>query len=127
MSTKPRKKQKPEDMLIRIMRERNSQKKLLHEMVDRVVVSPEGAIQRLELQPPFAYLKEVTDRVRNGGGFEGKTKTSAIAGKCSSLLSLSEPGGKKLEHLSPLNPLLVEFLQRIAFPQNAQIALLETS
>lgn len=41
-------------------------------------------------------------------------------GKC-------DPNGKELEHLSSLNPLLVEFLQCIAFPQNAQFALLETS
>ncbi len=72
--------------------ERNSQKKLLHEMVNRVVVCPEGTIRRMELLPPFAYVEEVTDRVRNGGDFEGKTKTSAKAGQRSSLLSLSDPG-----------------------------------
>jgi hypothetical protein len=38
-----------------------------------------------------------------------------------------DPNGEKLEHLSSLNPLLIEFLQSIAFPQNAQFALLETS
>ena len=40
---------------------------------------------------------------------------------------LSDPNGKELEHLSSLNILLIEFLQCIAFPQNAQFALLETS
>jgi hypothetical protein len=75
--------------------ERNNQKKLLREMVDRVVISPEGAIQRLELQPPFAYLKELTDQVRNSGSFEGKTKTSTVAGKCSSLVSVSDPNGTR--------------------------------
>jgi hypothetical protein len=48
-------------------------------MVYRVVICPKGTIRRMELLPPFAYLKEVTDRVRKGGGFEGKTKTSARA------------------------------------------------
>ena len=38
-----------------------------------------------------------------------------------------DPSGKELEHLSSLNSLLIEFLQCIAFPQNAQFALLETS
>lgn len=41
--------------------------------------------------------------------------------------SFVDPNGKELEHLSSLNPLLIEFLQCIAFPQNAQFALLETS
>lgn len=72
--------------------ERGSQKKLLHEMVYRVVVCPKGTIRRMELLPPFGYLKQVTDRVRKGSGFEGKTKTSTMAGQCSSLLSLSDPG-----------------------------------
>jgi hypothetical protein len=75
--------------------ERSSQKKLLHEMVYRVVVCPKGTIRRMELLPPFAYLKEVTDRVRNGSGFEGKTKTSTTAGQSSSLLSLSDPNGTR--------------------------------
>jgi hypothetical protein len=50
----------------------------------------------MKLLPPFAYLKEVTDRVRKGSGFEGKIKTSAKAGQCSSLVSLSDvvPGEK---------------------------------
>ena len=46
--------------------ERDSQKKLLREMVNRVVVCPEGTILRMELLPPFAYLKKVTDRVSWG-------------------------------------------------------------
>jgi hypothetical protein len=43
---------------------RSDQKSLLREMVDRMVISPDGTILRMELLPPFAYLKEVTDRVR---------------------------------------------------------------
>jgi hypothetical protein len=37
------------------------------------------------------------------------------------------PNEKELEHHSSLNNLLIEFLQQIAFPQNAQFALLVTS
>jgi hypothetical protein len=43
------------------------------------------------------------------------------------LYLFGDPNGKELEHLSSLNILLIEFLQCIAFPQNAQFALLETS
>jgi hypothetical protein len=56
-----------------------------------------------------------------------KTKTSAMAGQCSDYVLSGDPNGKELEHLSSLNSLLIEFLQCIAFPQNAQFALLETS
>jgi hypothetical protein len=106
--------------------ERGSQKKLLHEMVDRVVVSPEGTIRRMELLPPFAYLKEVTDRVRNGSsGFERKTKTSAKAGQCSSLLSLGEHSRTQLEHrILSVNTL--EFTHIISFPQNDKLKRLST-
>lgn len=72
--------------------ERGSQKKLLREMVNRVVVSPKGSIQRMELLPPFAYLRNVTNRVRKGNGsFERKTTTSNNAGQCSDYLLLDTP------------------------------------
>jgi hypothetical protein len=65
--------------------ERSDQKDLLRQMIERVVVNPEGMIVRLELLPPFSYLRHVTERVQNSGGsaVEGKTKTSAVAGQCS--------------------------------------------
>lgn len=75
--------------------ERSDQKRLLREMVDRVVVCPEGKILRMELLPPFAYLKEVTDRVRGSGLGDGQTKTSRQAGQCSSFLSLGTPSGTR--------------------------------
>ncbi len=52
--------------------DRDSQKKLLREMVSRVIVCPEGTIQQMELLPLFAYLKEVTNRVWKGN--EDKNK-----------------------------------------------------
>ena len=58
--------------------ERSDQKELLHQMVERVVINPEGNIQ-LELRAPFAYLKDVTDAVRHarnsGGSQSSKRKT----------------------------------------------------
>ena len=106
--------------------ERSSQKKLLHEMVDRVVVCPEGTIQRMELLPPFAYLKEVTDRVRNSGdGIEGKTKTSAQAGQCSTLFPLSDRSRTQLEH-RVLSVNTLEFTHIISFPQNDKLKRLST-
>jgi hypothetical protein len=54
--------------------ERSDQKDLLRQMVERVVVNPERIIIRLELLPPFSYLRHVTERVQNSGG-------SAVEGK----------------------------------------------
>lgn len=74
--------------------ERSDQKDLLRQMVERVVVNPEGMIIRLELLPPFSYLRHVTERVQNSGGsaVEGKTKTSAVAGQCSDYVQSDDPG-----------------------------------
>jgi len=65
--------------------ERSDQKELLRQMVERVVVDPEGMIIRLELRPPFGHLRQVTEKVRKGGGsaVEGKTKANSKVGKCS--------------------------------------------
>ncbi len=49
----------------------------------------------MELLPPFGYLKQVTDRVRKGSGFEGKTKTSAMAGQCSDYVQSDDPNGTR--------------------------------
>lgn len=43
--------------------DRSAQKELLHHMVKRVVVNVDGEIV-LELRPPFAYLKDLSDRAR---------------------------------------------------------------
>jgi hypothetical protein len=41
----------------------SSQKELLHEVVERIVVNNEGTVIRLDLLPPFAYLKSISDQV----------------------------------------------------------------
>jgi hypothetical protein len=99
-------------------------------VVERVVANTEGEIERVDLLPPFAYSREVSAKV---GGSEGTSENSArietggCEATCSSEVLECDPSGKELEHLSSLNSLLIEFLQCIAFPQNAQFALLETS
>ena len=63
--------------------ERSDQKELLRLMVEKVVVDPEGKV-RLELRPPFAYLQEISERVRcQGEAGADKTKASEYAGSCS--------------------------------------------
>ncbi|MBZ0294018.1 MAG: recombinase family protein [Anaerolineae bacterium] len=73
--------------------ERGDQKDLLRQMVERVVVNPEGTIIRLELLPPFSYLRHVTKRVQDNGGaaVQGKTKTSTKAGQCSDYVLSGDP------------------------------------
>ena len=74
----------------------SSQKELLREIVERVVVDPSGKVMRVELLPPFSYLHQLSDRVGGGeGGSNGskKTKTSISAGSCSTKLSLGGPEG----------------------------------
>jgi hypothetical protein len=54
-------------------------------MVEKVVVDFDGKV-RLELRPPFAYLQEISTRVRCEGEIGGdKTKASEVspAGSCS--------------------------------------------
>ena len=46
---------------------RDDQKELLRQMVERVVINPEGKVV-LELRAPFAYLQDISDQVR--GSFE---------------------------------------------------------
>lgn len=74
--------------------ERSDQEDLLRQMIERVVVNPEGMIIWLELLPPFSYLHHVTQRVQNSGGraVTGKTKTSMIAGQCSDYALPDDPG-----------------------------------
>jgi DNA invertase Pin-like site-specific DNA recombinase len=74
--------------------ERSDQKDLLRQMIERVVVNPEGMIVRLELLPPFSYLRHVTERVQksSGGAVEGKQNASAKAGTCSDYVQSGDSG-----------------------------------
>jgi len=93
-------------------------------MVDRVVVNPEGTILRMELLPPFAYLKEVTDRVRQESeDTRRKTKTSAQAGQCSSLISLGDPQVSGSEPLAPNLSIqnFAHYVELTAYPQRSAL------
>ena len=74
----------------------SSQKDLLREIVERVVVDPGGKVLRIELVPPFSYLHGLSDRIRNADGGDdgdGKTKASVKAGSCSISIASGGPEG----------------------------------
>jgi P4 family phage/plasmid primase-like protien len=61
--------------------ERQQQKKLLREVIDRIVVDAEGNVLRIDLLPPFAYLHDLACRTQSAAGCEAqKTKTSPVTG-----------------------------------------------
>ena len=72
-----------------------SQKRLLREMIERIIVDVEGAIIRIDLLPPFAYLHDLSCRTQLAAGDDAKkTKTSPLmAGSCSTPGLLGVPGG----------------------------------
>ena len=47
---------------------RSDQKELLRNVVERVVVNPEGKIARVDLLPPFAYLQDISGKISGGEG-----------------------------------------------------------
>ena len=77
--------------------ERSDKKELLRQMVERVVIDPEGTIIRLELVPPFAYLHDMKQRIV-GGAAQGKAKTGQETGFCSSYVPYSRAGGTRTQH-----------------------------
>ncbi|MFW5709826.1 MAG: hypothetical protein ACOCX5_06375, partial [Chloroflexota bacterium] len=106
------------------------QRDILKQMVKRVVINPEDRIIRMELKPPFNYLDTLAKGGSpHGGRGEGpspETKRTSI-NTGSLQIKRSDPNGKKLEHLPTQNPRIIEFLQRIAFPQSAEFASLVTA
>ncbi len=58
-----------------------SQRDVLREMVDRIVVDRAGNIVRMDLLPPFGYLKRLTDQVKQGADSKGneKNENSGVA------------------------------------------------
>jgi DNA invertase Pin-like site-specific DNA recombinase len=74
--------------------DRKQQKKLLREIIERIVVNAEGAIIRIDLLSPFAYLHDLSRRTQQAAEDEAeKTKTSVDAGSCSTPVPLGVPGG----------------------------------
>jgi hypothetical protein len=67
--------------------ELRDQKRLLREVVNKIVVNKQGNVLRMELLPPFGYLRLLSERVGGNGYTPENTKTSTIAGSCSSEVS----------------------------------------
>ena len=83
--------------------ERSEQKALLREMVERVVVDSEGRVLRLELLPPFSYLRWLTQQIRGKRSRSGvKTKTAKFP---------------PLVYVR-LNSLLVDLRGRVPYPRH---------
>jgi hypothetical protein len=98
---------------------RSDQKELLRNVVERVVVNIEGEIERVDLLSPFAYLQEVSEKVRGGRSSSenpARIEKGDVAATCSS--DVLECGHYKTqsEHSVSLN-LKTLFLKFIAFPQ----------
>jgi hypothetical protein len=112
--------------------ERADQKELLRQVVQQVIVNAEGTI-RLELRAPFAYLKELTDEIREVSsrleGNERETKTDSLrtvrdGTNCSSWLQECW-NNRNLSEQSPDLHRSV-FIQRIQFPYHAHLVRLST-
>ena len=82
----------------------SERKALLKEIVDRVVIDPSGEVIKVDLQPPFSYLRTLSEdtqaqrsRPRRSKA-AGKTKTSgdSAAGSCSNDVSSGGPEGLRL-------------------------------
>ncbi len=74
---------------------RSDQKELLRHVVERVVVSPDGEIVRMDLLPPFAYLCEICAKVSSSEGTSenpARIETGDVAATCSSKVLECTPG-----------------------------------
>ena len=89
--------------------ERSDQKELLRQMVERVIVDPEGRLIRLELKSPFSYLHRVSEQVehpKNEDAVTGNEKASSQAGLCSDYVSLGVGNGTRTHSLLNHNQML---------------------
>jgi DNA invertase Pin-like site-specific DNA recombinase len=101
---------------------RSDQKELLRNVVERVVVNIEGEIERVDLLPPFAYLREVCEKVSGGEETSenlARIETGDVAATCSSKVLECEPD-KTQSELHPKYKTAI-FLQQLIFPQNAHL------
>lgn len=74
---------------------RSNQKELLRNVVERVVVNHESEIVYVDFLPPFAYLRNVCEKVSSGEGTSEKPariETGDVAATCSSKVLECDPG-----------------------------------
>lgn len=96
--------------------ERSAQRELLFHMVRQVVVNTDGEIV-LELNAPFAYLKDLSDRAKRGRETPSETKTSGVIDDtgCSDCVQSCSTNWTKLEQFN--GEQVARFFQVITFPQ----------
>jgi hypothetical protein len=90
---------------------RGDQKELLRNVVERVVVNTEGEIERVDLLPPFAYLREVCEKVSGGEETSenlARIETGDVAATCSSKVLECDPAGTRTQNLLIKSQLLCQ-------------------
>jgi hypothetical protein len=97
-----------------------SQRNVLREMVDKIVVDRAGTIVRMDLLSPFAYLKRLTDRVRREVNSEGTERnensgTEAAVPNCSDCTASGGP--KETRTLDLFNA--IEALSQLSYRPDA--------
>lgn len=111
------------------------QRAILRHVVSKVVINSEGTIVRLELQPPFTYLRdlaedEATGKTRakkgrakqrhdNSDASALKAKSSGSTAACSLQVSSGTLDKTQSEHLPQHKT--AHFLQQLIFPQSANL------
>jgi len=111
--------------------ERKDKKDLLRQMIDRVIVDYDGNV-KLSLRTPFAYLRELSNEIRNitstkqGNGKQKSARpmSDASSGECSRQLHLCWTDRNLSEQSPSLNR--STFIQRIQFPYHAHLVRLST-
>ena len=99
------------------------QKELLRNVVERVVLNPEGKVVRVDWLPPFAYLQEISEKVscdRSASENLAENQTSSPEAGCSSGVRDCGHYKTQSEHSVNLNRKTL-FLKFIAFPQFVSI------
>jgi hypothetical protein len=98
--------------------ELSNQKRLLKNVVSRVVVDAQGKLLRMELLPPFSYLRQISEKL-NDEIDSSETRRTRKTGSCSTKVLPSTLDRTLIEH--PQSSQTAEFLQKIAFPQSNRI------
>ena len=98
------------------------QRDILKQMVNRIVINPEGRIIRIELKPPFNYLDDLikgsTNDQRGGETSLEMKRTSTLSKHTGSLQVTS--GAPSMKQIEPSFP-TANFLDKINFPQRVYL------
>ncbi|MEQ9032563.1 MAG: recombinase family protein, partial [Aggregatilineales bacterium] len=92
--------------------DRSCQRDVLREIINKIVVDRSGNIVSMELLSPFAYLKRISDRVKEKANENVGNKNSSVKATASDSSDCTASGGPDeslIEHSLPLAT--IEFLQ----------------